>query len=117
MAKETSGLNRRNDEAHSWLAVSTVAEHEVGENLVVPAHADMAAAELILEAPIDPLATLFVSGGGSRFDLGQAAARGCCLTASIPSMNFTPTISSGQLVVSVDRRGAKMAVLCRLGRV
>ena len=30
-----------------------LAEHEVGENLVVPAHADMAAAELIL-APIDP---------------------------------------------------------------
>ena len=31
------------------------AKHEVGQNLVVTAHADMAAAELILEAPIDPL--------------------------------------------------------------
>ena len=31
------------------------AEHEVGENLVVPAHADIAAAELILEPPTDPL--------------------------------------------------------------
>ena len=39
----------------SWLAVSD-AKHEVGQNLVVTAHADMAAAELILEAPIDPLA-------------------------------------------------------------
>ena len=30
-------------------------EHEVGENLVVAAHANMAAAELILQPPIDPL--------------------------------------------------------------
>ena len=40
----------------SWLAASTVIpNNEVGENLVVAAHANMAAAELTLQPPIDPL--------------------------------------------------------------
>ena len=43
----------RNDEAHR---LARNAEHEVGENLVVPAHADMAAAELILVDPLGPRA-------------------------------------------------------------
>ena len=56
LAREASWLERRNDETHELAGRQHGhAKHEVSEDLVVTANAHIAAAELILEPPIEPL--------------------------------------------------------------